>query len=83
MHEMSVAIEICRMAEHHVGRDNLPSLISVGLDVGDDAGLEIDNLEFCLEALLSNPPFGHGRPVINRTEGDVLRVAYLEVDDGN
>jgi len=40
MHEMSVAIEICRMAEHHVGRDNLPSLISVGLDVGDDAGLE-------------------------------------------
>jgi Zn finger protein HypA/HybF involved in hydrogenase expression len=80
---MSLALEICRLTEDHVGRDHLAEVVTVALDVGDDAGVEIGNLEFCLEALLSHEPFGHARPIINRQPGDVFRVTYLELDDGN
>jgi Zn finger protein HypA/HybF involved in hydrogenase expression len=81
MHEMSIAVEVCRLTAEHVGRDRLASVVEVGMDVGDGAGVEIGNLEFCLEALLSEPPFGHGRPAIARRQGDVLQLTYLEVDD--
>ena len=74
MHELSVALEICRIAEDR--------LVRVGVDLGDDAGLEPDNLQFCLETLLSQPPFGAASPAITRLAGDALRVTYLEIDDG-
>ncbi|HTR20016.1 MAG TPA: hydrogenase/urease maturation nickel metallochaperone HypA [Gemmatimonadales bacterium] len=90
MHEMSIALEVCRMAEERLGSPSAgdgggggpASLIAVGVEVGDDAGVEPENLSFCLEALLSSPPFQGARPVILRQPGDVLRLAYLEVDDG-
>jgi len=81
MHEMSVAAEVCRLAEERLSPAELPQLITVGLDVGDDAGLEPDNLLFCLEALLAAPPFHGARPAVTRCPGDVLRVTYLELDD--
>jgi Zn finger protein HypA/HybF involved in hydrogenase expression len=79
---MSIALEVCRITEGCVGRDALPRVLEVGVVVGDDAGVEPDNLEFCLEALLSRPPFGRARPVLERIRGDDLSVSYLEVDDG-
>jgi Zn finger protein HypA/HybF involved in hydrogenase expression len=82
MHELSVALEVCRMAEERLARDELPLLITVGVEVGHDAGLEPDNLRFCLETLLAAPPFAGARPVITRLPGDALRLAYLEIDDG-
>jgi Zn finger protein HypA/HybF involved in hydrogenase expression len=82
MHEMSIALEVCSIAEAHVPREQLASVVEVGLEVGDDAGVEVDSLEFCLEALLTSPPFGEAKPVIKRVRGDVLRVSYLEVEDG-
>jgi Zn finger protein HypA/HybF involved in hydrogenase expression len=82
MHELSIALEVCRMAEDHVGRAQLPNVVGVDLEVGDQSGLEIDNLMFCLETLLSNPPFTKARPTITRTSGDVLRLTSLEIDDG-
>lgn len=70
------------MAEDHVGRAQLPNVVSVALEVGDDAGIEVDNLTFCLETLLASPPFTRARPTITRTRGDVLRLTSLEIDDG-
>jgi Zn finger protein HypA/HybF involved in hydrogenase expression len=81
MHEMSVAVEVCRLAEERLSPAELPQLVTVGLDVGDDSGLEPDNLHFCLEALLAAPPFHGARPALTRCAGDVLRVTYLELDD--
>ena len=81
MHEMSVAMEVCRLAEERLSPAELPQLITVGLDVGDDSGLEPDNLLFCLEALLAAPPVHNARPDLTRCPGDVLRVTYLELDD--
>lgn len=82
MHEMSIALEVCRMAEERLEDSRPESLVAVGVEVGDDAGVEPENLSFCLEALLASPPFQGAKPVILRQPGDVLRLAYLEVDDG-
>jgi len=82
MHEMSIALEVCSIAEDHVGLERLPSVVEVGLEVGYEAGVEFDSLEFCLEAVLTSPPFNDAKAVIHRVPGDVLRVSYLEVDDG-
>ena len=74
-------MEVCGIAEEHVGRDMLPAVLTVGLDVGNEAGVEIDSLEFCLEVLLSEAPFGNAKPKINRVPGDVLHVSFLEIED--
>ena len=81
MHELSIAFEVCRMAEAQVGHDTVAQVVTVALEVGDDAGVEVSNLQFCLEALLTEPPFNDAQPVIHACRGDVLRLAYLEVDD--
>lgn len=78
---MSVAMEVCRMAEERLGREALPRVVAVGLEVGDRAGVVVESLEFCLEVLLEQPPFTGARPVVDRREGDVLRLAYLEIED--
>jgi Zn finger protein HypA/HybF involved in hydrogenase expression len=82
MHEMTLALEVCAIAERHVARDQLENVVEVGLEVGDAAGVEADSLEFWLETLLTSPPFKAAKPVIARVTGDVLRVSYLEIDDG-
>ena len=82
MHEMSLALEICRIAEDQVGRDALPLVREVGVLVGWDSGVEPDSLEFCLDSLLSHPPFAGAKVIMEREAGDDLRVTYLEVEDG-
>ena len=69
------------MAEERL-QEEAPRLCVVGLDVGDDSGLEPENLQFCLDVLLSQPPFGSARVSVRRLAGDALRLDYLEVDDG-
>lgn len=81
MHELSIAMDVCRIAEAHVEPAMLPRVTEVGLDVGATAGVEFDCLEFALEALLSTPPFGAAVPNIRRLAGGELRVTYVEVDD--
>ena len=82
MHEMSIALEIARIAGDRLG-DAAPELVGVAVDVGDCAGVEPPSLEFCLEAVFKTPPFTGARPYIQRCGGDVLRVAWLEIDDGS
>jgi Zn finger protein HypA/HybF involved in hydrogenase expression len=76
MHEMSIALEIARIAEDRLG-PAASQLVSVAVEVGDAA-----SLEFCLEAVLATPPFCGAKGTVVRTGGDVLQLAYLEVDDG-
>lgn len=80
MHELSIAMEVCRMAEFALGGDT-HRLRRVALTVGDDAGVEPDNLAFCLDVLLTQPPFGTATAQLERCAGDVLRVDHYEVDD--
>lgn len=81
MHELSLAMEVCRLTEERMA--TLPGrLVGVGVEVGDDAGIEPGNFSFCLEALLQGPPFLGARLEILHAPGDVLRLHHLEVDDG-
>ncbi len=80
MHEMSVALEVCRLAEERLG-DAADALVALGVTVGDDAGVEPENLAFCLEALLAAPPFRGAQPRILREPGEALHLSYLEVTD--
>ncbi len=82
MHELSVALEVCRMAEARLAPAERARLRRVGVLVGDASGIEPANLEFCLEALLSQPPFGRAVPSIQRAGGADLSLAFLQVDDG-
>ena len=81
MHEMSIALEVCRLAEERVGTGHAAELVAVGVDVGEHSGLEPANLEFCLTALLSAPPFAGARADVRRCGGDVLQLSYLELND--
>jgi Zn finger protein HypA/HybF involved in hydrogenase expression len=78
---MSIALEVCRIAEDYVGLEALPRVREIGLVVGERSGVEPDSLLFCLESLLEHPPFTGARPAMELTAGDDLRVTYLEVDD--
>ena len=82
MHELSLALEVCRIAETHLDGADPGSLRTLGVEVGDDANIEVENFRFCLEALLTSPPFGHAVPRIIARTGPDLRLAFLEVDDG-
>jgi Zn finger protein HypA/HybF involved in hydrogenase expression len=81
MHELSLALEVCRIAELHAAPRGASAVRAVAVTVGADAGIEIDNFRFCLEALLGEPPFAGARLEIEPIPGDDLRVNYLEVDD--
>jgi len=81
MHEMSVAMEICRIAEDQVGLAALRDVREIGVVVGHDSGVEPDSLRFCLEVLLGSEPFRGARAAFELTPGDELRVSYLEIDD--
>ena len=82
MHELSIALEVCRIAESQVEAAEVARIREVGVDVGEQAGVEPDQLAFWLETLLAEPPFERAVPVLRRLPGDALNVTYLEVDDG-
>ena len=83
MHELSIAIEVCDQAEKRLGPRDALRLRKVALVVGHRAGVEVDNLAFCLNTLLTQPPFLGAKAEIARCSGDDLRVDYYEVDDGD
>jgi Zn finger protein HypA/HybF involved in hydrogenase expression len=81
VHELSVALEVCRIAEERLGTSRAHCLRTITLEIGQDAGLEPANLEFCLETLLAQPPFGQARPELRLVPGNDLRMPHLEVEE--
>ena len=82
MHELSLALEVCRVAEAVREREGGSNVLSIGVEVGPDAGIEVENFRFCLETLLQGPPFGGARAELVPAGGETLRVSYVEIDDG-
>jgi len=82
MHELSLALEVCRMARDRLPGEDPVRVVSVGVEVGRSAGIEVANFRFCLEALLQEPPFTGARTDLVELDGGDLRLAYIEVDDG-
>jgi Zn finger protein HypA/HybF involved in hydrogenase expression len=82
VHELSLALEACRIAELNAEPHGAGAVRAVAVEIGVDTGIELDNFRFCMEALLSGPPFAGARLELIPCGGDDLRVSYLEVDDG-
>ena len=74
VHEMSLALEVCRIAEEQSARPERCGSSRSGVDVGEDMGIEPANFEFCLEALLREPPFSGARAEVRVLPGDDLRL---------
>jgi Zn finger protein HypA/HybF involved in hydrogenase expression len=81
MHELSLALEVCRLATEAVHPADPARIVTVAVVLGRRSGVEPANFEFCLEALLQQPPFGRAGANIKRAPGDELRLDYVEVDD--
>lgn len=81
MHELSIALEICRVIEEKLPPSQLPQLVELGLEIGEDTTIEVANLQFCLDTLLAHPPFAGAAVVMARSAGGDTRVSYLEIDD--
>jgi Zn finger protein HypA/HybF involved in hydrogenase expression len=82
VHELSLALEVCRIAEAVLEREGGRSIRGIGVEVGDDAGIELESFRFCLDALVSEPPFVGGSAKLLPGAGSTLRLAFVEVDDG-
>jgi Zn finger protein HypA/HybF involved in hydrogenase expression len=82
MHELSMALEVCRIAELNAEPHGPGAVRAVAVEIGVDAGIEVENFRFCMETLLNGPPFAGARLDLVPCIGDDLRVSYLEVDDG-
>lgn len=80
MHELSLAVEIGSIAERQLGA-TVSRCVAVGVDVGTESGVEPSALEFCLEAVLQQPPWSGARPVLSQRPGDILQLSWLEVED--
>jgi len=82
VHELSLALEVCRIAEEVSQREHAASIRSIGVEVGNEAGVELENFRFCLDALMLEPPFAGARADVLPADGETLRLAYVEIDDG-
>jgi Zn finger protein HypA/HybF involved in hydrogenase expression len=82
MHELSMALEVCRLAGEVLTREQGAAVRGIGVEVGDDAGIELANFRFCLDALLTEPPFTGATADLRTVPGESLRLTYVEVDDG-
>jgi Zn finger protein HypA/HybF involved in hydrogenase expression len=80
VHELSLAIEIGRLAEERLGA-SVARCITVGVEVGTLSEVEPSALEFCLEAVFSHPPWAGAKPAITRPASDVFQVTYFEIED--
>ena len=80
MHELSLAIEIGRLSEEKLGAA-VDRCRAVGVDVGTECGVEPSALEFCLEAVLSHPPWRGAKAVLSSPPGDIFQVTWFEIED--
>lgn len=82
MHDLSMALEVCRRAERLMLADDAVKVTALGVEIGADSGVELENFRFCLETLLQDPPFNGTRAELTPVGGDDLRLTWVEVDDG-
>lgn len=73
-------MEIGRLAEEKLGA-SVARCVAVGVEVGRESGVEPSALEFCLQAVLSHPPWTGARPVLSCPDDDRFQLTWLEVED--
>jgi hydrogenase nickel incorporation protein HypA/HybF len=81
MHEMGIAQSILSSAEAVLSGRPGARLLSVGLRIGDWAGVDAGSLRFCFEALTKGTS-GEGAALEIEAPGrsDALEIAYFELE---
>lgn len=68
MHEMSIANNIFNIAEQSVP-DTCQKLLSITVQIGELAGVELDSLCFCFNAVKKSTPFPEAELIIEEIPG--------------
>ena len=69
MHEMSIAMNIVDIACKEAQKEGASSISAIELDVGKLAGVMIESLQFCYEAVCKDTIAKNSKLVINELEG--------------
>ncbi len=73
-------MEIGRLAEAKLGA-SVARCVAVGVEVGRRSGVEPSALEFCLESVLSYPPWTGARAVLTCPDDDRFQLTWVEIED--
>ena len=88
MHEMGIADSVLEAVHQELHRYPGHRAVKVGLRIGEFAGVDVESLRFCFDALVKGSALEPLELEIEwcRVEdgrrGDELELAYLELDDG-
>ncbi len=81
MHELSIATAILDQAREQWNLRPGERLSKIGLRLGGFAGVDVNSLTFCFEALAKDTEFETVTLEIERTAQDELQMAFLEFDE--
>jgi hydrogenase nickel incorporation protein HypA/HybF len=65
MHELSIVMSIIDIAEENARRENASVIIEIELDIGQQAGVVIDSLNFAIESAKGGTMLEKAKWVIN------------------
>ncbi|HKJ68227.1 MAG TPA: hydrogenase maturation nickel metallochaperone HypA [bacterium] len=68
MHEMSIANNIFDIAEQSLP-ETCPKLLSITVQIGELAGVELEALSFCFDAVKKSTPFPDAELIVERIPG--------------
>jgi hydrogenase nickel incorporation protein HypA/HybF len=78
MHEVSIAEALMQQVTEAASRHGLASVRQIGICVGARSGVVPDALAFAFEVLRAGPVLGGAVLEIRATEGDDLRLEWIE-----
>ena len=70
MHELSIAQSILSIAENAVPKDNKAPVTSIGLQIGELSGIEIESLKFAFSIIRSDTIFNRSVLEIEIIKGE-------------
>ncbi|MEJ2052254.1 MAG: hydrogenase maturation nickel metallochaperone HypA, partial [Calditrichota bacterium] len=70
MHEMSIATNILNLAEKSLAGHQ--QLLSITVQIGELAGIEIESLRFCFDAIKRSSPFADTQLIIEKIPGQAV-----------
>ena len=81
MHEMGIAASILDAVEKELGRYPGYRAAKIGVRIGEYAGVDMNSLQFCFEALVKDSPLAPLELGIEWRNGDELDLGSLELEE--
>jgi len=72
MHEFSLALSVVDIATSEAEKAKANSVVSIQLDIGECAGVEIDSFKFVWPAAVKNTILQHSKMNINKITGKAI-----------